>query len=82
MYRHMNRRPEFILRQVGTRIGEDGQEQVWRKYVLRTTGFECEIEEVFCDRTMFQVDSWILEAHPQEHLTNLYQVHAPTELTT
>jgi hypothetical protein len=44
-------------------IGRPGKEYLRRKYLLKTTGFECEIEEVFPDRAMFapSMDEWIVQ---------------------
>jgi hypothetical protein len=45
-------------------VGRPGKEYLRRKYLLKTEGFECEIEEVFPDRAMFTptVDEWIVQS--------------------
>jgi len=45
-------------------IGRPGKEYLRRKYLLKTDGFECDIEEVFPDRIMFTpaMEQWILES--------------------
>lgn len=44
--------------------GRPGKEYLRRKYLLKTEGFECEIEEVFPDRAMFTptMDKWIVQS--------------------
>jgi hypothetical protein len=48
----------------GESMGRPGKEYLRRKYLLKTEGFECEIEEVFPDRAMFTptVDEWIVQS--------------------
>lgn len=45
-------------------MGRPGKEYLRRKYLLKTEGFECEIEEVFPDRAMFTptMDQWIVQS--------------------
>jgi hypothetical protein len=49
-----------------TDIGTPGKEYIRRKYLLKTDGFECEIEEVFPDRAMFSLsmEDWLATADP------------------
>ncbi|KAG8837112.1 hypothetical protein FRC20_004050 [Serendipita sp. 405] len=55
---------EVTVGQGNGAIGNLGKEYLRRKYLLKTEGFECEIQEVFPDREMFSVNN-------QEWLTTL-----------
>lgn len=57
---------DFHLLEVTTGMGNEttgrpGKEYLRRRYLLKTEGFECEIEEVFQDRAMFTtaMEEWI-----------------------
>jgi hypothetical protein len=47
-------------------VGWPGKEYVIRRYLLKTEGFECEIEEVFPDREMFSKvpEDWLAASDP------------------
>lgn len=52
---------EVVTGQGNSEIGKPGKEYVKRTYLLKTEGFECEIEEVFPDRAMFStnMEDWL-----------------------
>ncbi|KAF8600823.1 hypothetical protein BDV93DRAFT_446799 [Ceratobasidium sp. AG-I] len=51
---------EFDLLEVGIEEVESGKESLWRRYILRAEGFECDIREIFPDRAMFvDGDVWL-----------------------
>ncbi|KAI0057196.1 hypothetical protein BV25DRAFT_1872467 [Artomyces pyxidatus] len=69
MFRKMGTAPEFALLDCGASI-ENGKRKLWRRYILATEGFECDITEVFPDRDMFlRGESWLEEAldHDAHH---------------
>ncbi|KAG9089408.1 hypothetical protein FS749_001356 [Ceratobasidium sp. UAMH 11750] len=56
---------EFDLLEVGLEEVENGKESLWRRYILRAEGFECDIREIFPDRAMFvDGDSWLQNQTP------------------
>ncbi|EIW80703.1 hypothetical protein CONPUDRAFT_82806 [Coniophora puteana RWD-64-598 SS2] len=60
-FRRAQRTPQFSLLDVQSRI-ENGKRELRRTYKLETPGFECEILEVFPDRTMFAMgEAWLDE---------------------
>jgi len=66
VFRILGRVADFHLLEVNTsqgntEIGTPGKEYIRRKYLLKTDGFECEIEEVFPDRAMFSpsMEDWL-----------------------
>jgi len=61
-FRVLGRVAEFKLLEVSTsraaqESGEVTRESLRRRYTLRTDGFECDIEEVFPDRSMFVAET-------------------------
>lgn len=73
VFRILGRVADFHLLEVTTGLGNEttgkpGREYLRRKYLLKTEGFECEIEEVFQDRAMFTtaMEDWIVT--PEDRL--------------
>ncbi|KAI0048734.1 hypothetical protein FA95DRAFT_1005763 [Auriscalpium vulgare] len=63
MFRKLQRTPEFALLDCGAGV-ENGKRTLWRRYVLATEGFECDITEVFPDRDMFLGgEAWLEEGN-------------------
>lgn len=57
---------EFDLLEVGLEEVENGKESLWRRYILRAEGFECDIREIFPDREMFvDGDVWLANQAPE-----------------
>lgn len=47
----------------GSYLGAKGKQKLWRRYTLKTEGFETEIVEVFPDREMFlRGEAWLEES--------------------
>ncbi|CAE6472699.1 unnamed protein product [Rhizoctonia solani] len=68
-FRSLARQPgakaEFDLLEVGLEEVEDGKESLWRRYILRAEGFECDIREIFPDREMFvSSEDWLINQSP------------------
>jgi hypothetical protein len=63
-------RAEFDLLEVGLEEVDDGKESLWRRYILRAEGFECDVREIFPDREMFvDAECWLAnQAPPQDGL--------------
>ncbi|KAF8753831.1 hypothetical protein RHS01_06752 [Rhizoctonia solani] len=64
-FRSLARQPgakaEFDLLEVGLEEVEDGKESLWRRYILRAEGFECDVREIFPDREMFAgSEDWLI----------------------
>ncbi|QRV80452.1 branched-chain alpha-keto acid dehydrogenase E1-alpha subunit [Ceratobasidium sp. AG-Ba] len=58
---------EFDLLEVGLEEVENGKESLWRRYILRAEGFECDIREIFPDRAMFvDGESWLHSQTPAD----------------
>ena len=79
MFRKLDKAPEFILHDVGVDPGEDGKETLWRRYSLKTEGFECSILEVFPDRAMFTKERWIAMISPDVAPSQV--ANSPPQLT-
>ncbi|CAE6442938.1 hypothetical protein ACGC1H_007599 [Rhizoctonia solani] len=70
-FRALARQPgakaEFDLLEVGLEEVEDGKESLWRRYILRAEGFECDIREIFPDREMFAgSEAWLTNQLPAQ----------------
>lgn len=65
--RQLDARAEFDLLEVGLEEVEDGKESLWRRYILRAEGFECDVREIFPDREMFAgPEDWLMNQSPPQ----------------
>ncbi|CAG8648662.1 17324_t:CDS:2, partial [Acaulospora colombiana] len=77
---------DFCLLEVSTgwgneEVGRPGKEYLRRRYLLKTEGFECEIDEVFPDREMFAniPEDWLAASDPVTELY-IYFRHVSTSI--
>ncbi|PVG04586.1 hypothetical protein CPB86DRAFT_692667 [Serendipita vermifera] len=75
VFRILGRVADFTLLEVSTDLGNEevgrpGTEYLRRRYLLKTEGFECEIDEVFPDREMFSSvpEDWLAAPDPVTEL--------------